>query len=41
MPIMQRFGVPATARVSLGFYNTKEEMDVLCSALGRVLEVFR
>ncbi|HUR39387.1 MAG TPA: cysteine desulfurase, partial [Planctomycetota bacterium] len=28
-PVMDRFGVPATARASLGLYNTKEEMDAL------------
>jgi cysteine desulfurase / selenocysteine lyase len=41
MPIMQRFGVPATARASLAFYNTKQEMDVLASAIRKVGEVFR
>lgn len=40
MPVMQRFGVPATARVSLSFYNTKEEVDIFINAMGRVLEVF-
>ena len=29
MPVMQRFGVPATARASLAFYNTFEEIDRL------------
>jgi cysteine desulfurase / selenocysteine lyase len=41
MPVMQRFGVPATARASLAFYNTKQEMDVLASAIRKVGEVFR
>jgi cysteine desulfurase/selenocysteine lyase len=36
---MQRFGVPATARASFAFYNTKEEIDVFLSALLRVREV--
>jgi cysteine desulfurase/selenocysteine lyase len=36
---MQRFGVPATARASFAFYNTKEEIDVFLSALHRVREV--
>jgi cysteine desulfurase/selenocysteine lyase len=40
MPVMQRFGVPATARVSLAFYNTKEEVDALIRAIHRVIEVF-
>jgi cysteine desulfurase/selenocysteine lyase len=33
MPVMQFFGVPATARASLGLYNTKEEIDVMLDAL--------
>ena len=41
MPVMQRYGVPATARASLAFYNTKQEMDVLASAIRKVGEVFR
>ena len=39
-PLMQRFNVAATARVSLAFYNTHEEVDELIKALGRVTEVF-
>jgi cysteine desulfurase/selenocysteine lyase len=39
-PVMSRFGVPATARASLAFYNTKEEIDVLVAALHKVREVF-
>lgn len=39
-PIMQRFGVPATARASLAFYNTREELDALATALRKVIEVF-
>jgi cysteine desulfurase/selenocysteine lyase len=39
-PVMQRFGVPATARASLAMYNTREEIDVLGRALHRVREVF-
>jgi cysteine desulfurase/selenocysteine lyase len=39
-PVMQRFGVPATARASLAFYNTKEEIDALVAALHKVREVF-
>ena len=31
MPVMQRFGVPATTRASFAFYNTREEIDVLVS----------
>jgi cysteine desulfurase/selenocysteine lyase len=39
-PVMQRFGIPATARASLAFYNTKQEIDVLAQAVVRVIEVF-
>ena len=40
MPVMQRFGVPATTRASFAFYNTMEEIDVLVKAIRRVLKVF-
>lgn len=39
-PLMQRFGVPATARASLALYNTMEEIDVLAAGLHKVREVF-
>ena len=39
-PLMDRLGVPATARASLALYNTREEIDALASALARVREVF-
>jgi cysteine desulfurase / selenocysteine lyase len=39
-PLMDRLGVPATARASLSLYNTREEIDALASALSRVREVF-
>jgi cysteine desulfurase/selenocysteine lyase len=39
-PVMKRFGVPATVRASLAFYNTKEEIDALAQGLQRVMEVF-
>ncbi len=41
MPVMHRFNVPATTRVSLAFYNTREEIDRLVAALHEVTEVFR
>jgi len=41
MPVMERFGVPATARSSLAFYNTCEEIDGLVRAVRKVLEVFK
>jgi cysteine desulfurase/selenocysteine lyase len=40
-PVMQRFGVPATARASLAFYNTREDVDALVRGLHRVIEVFK
>jgi cysteine desulfurase/selenocysteine lyase len=40
-PVMDRFGVPATARASLAFYNTRTEIDALAEALHQVQEVFR
>jgi cysteine desulfurase/selenocysteine lyase len=40
MPVMQRFGVPATTRASFAFYNTRAEVDVLVGAMQRVLKVF-
>jgi cysteine desulfurase / selenocysteine lyase len=39
-PVMQRFGVDATARASLGLYNTKEEIDALVRGIKKVQEVF-
>jgi len=39
-PVMQRFNVPATARASFSFYNTKEEVDVLARTIERVIEIF-
>jgi cysteine desulfurase/selenocysteine lyase len=40
MPVMQRFGIAATARASLAFYNTKEEIDALVRAIYKVKEMF-
>ena len=39
-PLMDRYGVPATVRASLAFYNTKEEIDTLVKGIDRVIEVF-
>src|SRR2546430_2584285 len=39
-PVMQRFGVDATARASFGMYNTKEEIDALVRGIQKVREVF-
>jgi cysteine desulfurase/selenocysteine lyase len=37
---MDRFNVPATARASFAFYNTKEEVDALVQGIRMVMEVF-
>ena len=39
-PVMQRFGVPATARASFAFYNTLAEVDALATAIVKVQKVF-
>ncbi|MCI0586722.1 MAG: cysteine desulfurase [Planctomycetes bacterium] len=39
-PLMDRFGVPATARASFGLYNLPEEADALAEGLRKVIEVF-
>jgi len=39
-PVMDRFGVPATSRASLAFYNTKEEIDALAAGIEAVKEIF-
>ncbi len=39
-PVLQRFGVDATARASLGLYNTRSEIDALVRGIQKVQEVF-
>ena len=39
-PVMERFGVPATTRASLAFYNSKAEMDALANSIRRVQKLF-
>jgi cysteine desulfurase / selenocysteine lyase len=39
-PVMQRFGIDATARASFGLYNKKQEIDALARAIEKVKEVF-
>lgn len=39
-PVMQRFGIPATSRASLAFYNTREEIDSLVAAIDKAQKVF-
>ena len=40
MPVAQFFGLPATARASLGVYNTFEEIDTLSEALQKTMVMF-
>ena len=40
MPVQEFFGVPATARASLGIYNTFEEIDTLAEALEKTIQMF-
>jgi cysteine desulfurase/selenocysteine lyase len=39
-PVMDRFGIPATTRASLAFYNTVGEIDALTAGLNKVKEIF-
>jgi cysteine desulfurase/selenocysteine lyase len=39
-PVMERFGVPATVRASLAFYNTKQEINALAAGLEHVKRMF-
>jgi len=39
-PVMDRFGVPATARASFAAYNTRDDVDALVKAIHRVREFF-
>jgi cysteine desulfurase/selenocysteine lyase len=41
MPVMERFGVAATARASFAFYNNHDDVDRLIAGLRRALEIFR
>jgi cysteine desulfurase/selenocysteine lyase len=40
-PVMDRFGIPATARASFGLYNTREEVDALVRAIHKAIGMFR
>lgn len=40
-PVMEHFGVPATCRASLAFYNTRSEIDTLVDGIQKAIEVFR
>ena len=39
-PVMERFGVPATARASFSVYNDSSDVQALAHAIGKVREVF-
>jgi cysteine desulfurase/selenocysteine lyase len=39
-PVMERLGIPATARASFSYYNTSREAEQLASAVRRVKEIF-
>jgi cysteine desulfurase/selenocysteine lyase len=39
-PVMERYGIPATARASIAFYNTRTELDALAASIRRAIEVF-
>jgi cysteine desulfurase/selenocysteine lyase len=40
MPVMQRFGVPATARASMAFYNTRAELETLAATIEDARKIF-
>ena len=39
-PVLEWFGVPATTRASIAFYNTKQDIDALVAGIGKVKEIF-
>ena len=39
-PVLEWFGVPATTRASLSFYNTKQDIDALVAGIYKVKEIF-
>ncbi len=39
-PVMQHFGIPASARVSMAFYNTVHELDIMTQAIHKVRKMF-
>ena len=40
MPLMDRYGIPGTARASFAFYNTQEEVDLLFRGLQKIQRLF-
>jgi cysteine desulfurase/selenocysteine lyase len=39
-PVMDRFGIEGTVRVSMCFYNTMEEIDALGTGIEKVISMF-
>ena len=40
-PVMKHFGIPATSRASLSFYNTREDIDRLVAAIDKARTIFK
>ncbi len=40
-PVMTRFSIPATTRASFAYFNTREEVDILVSAVQKAIELFK
>ena len=40
-PLMSRFGIPGTVRVSFSIYNTKEEADIFINSLKKVVTMLK
>jgi cysteine desulfurase/selenocysteine lyase len=39
-PVMEHFGIPASARVSMAFYNTQHDLDIMTRAVHKVRKMF-
>ena len=39
--VLARFNIPATTRASFAYFNTREEVDVLVSAVEKAIELFK
>lgn len=40
-PIMRRYGIPATSRASISFYNTIDEINVLYNSILKIIKIFQ
>jgi cysteine desulfurase / selenocysteine lyase len=40
MPVLERLGVAATTRASIGLYNTREDIEALATSLRRIAAMF-